>query len=261
MSDNKSGVYVDIKKNGRKNYRASITINNKHISLGSYSTSKKAHDAYVYATKLKDSDTPVTQYPSRCALSYDKFVIICNLRDNNIYIATPIYLERRYFSYYYSPTEVYKFDMDDLFYFSSHKIMKRGNHLFVSDYGSQVSVQERFGIKAFSVPGRDFLFINGDSYDYRRENLEVINRFFGVTKEERKMKVFYKATINIKGKFVIGKYNSEEEAAIAFNKAVDILTSKGIAKKYPQNYLEGISAREYAEIYSSVEISDKILSI
>ena len=35
-------------------------------------------------------------------------------------------------SYYLSPSHVLKFDPDDLFYYSSHKIMRRGNHYFVA---------------------------------------------------------------------------------------------------------------------------------
>ena len=33
--------------------------------------------------------------------------------------------------YYYSKSCHFKFDVDDLFYYSNHKIMKRGSHLFV----------------------------------------------------------------------------------------------------------------------------------
>ncbi|MCQ2519607.1 MAG: hypothetical protein MJ107_03640 [Lachnospiraceae bacterium] len=257
-SDTSNGVYIDKKKNGSNNYRASMTINNKHISLGSYSSEHEAAMAYEYAKKLFASKTEVTDFPDNCPLSFEKFVILINLRDNKIYFSNPIYLENRFFSYYYSPEDVYKFDMDDLFYFSSHKIMKRGNHLFVADYGSQVSVYEHLGIRAFSVPGRDFLFINDDKYDLRRENIEIVNPYFGVRKQKNALEESFKTFINITGKFVVGTYDSEIKAAIAYNKAVDVVTKQGIAKKYPQNYIEGISAREYAAIYSDVEISKKL---
>ncbi len=258
MKNGKEGVYPDTKKDGSLNYRASLTKNNKHISLGSYETLNDAHAAYDYAKKLLSSNISVDDYPKDCPLSFEKFVVLCNLRDNNIYISNPIYLEKRYFSYYYSPSEVYKFDMDDLFYLSSHKLMKRGNHLFVADYGSQVSLLDRLNIRAHSVEGRDYRLINQDPFDLRRENIEIINRYFGVTKEEKKLDVTYKASININGKFVIGRFDTEIEAAIAYNKAVDELSKKGCTKKYPQNFIEGISAREYASIYSNVKISSKI---
>ena len=255
---NTTGVYVDKKNNGAPNYRASITVDDRHISLGSYDSEKSAGAAYRFAKKLMSGSFEVYKYPAKCPLMFEKYVILCNLRDNGIYIPTPIYLEKRYFTYHYSPTEAYKFDMDDLFYLSSHKIMKRGNHLFVADYGSHISLMERLNIRPFSVAGRDYIFINGDPYDLRRENIEIINRYYGVTRETRKLETVYKAYINIKGKFVIGRYDSEIIAAIAYNKAADILTKSGVNKKYPQNYIEGISAREYVAIYSDVEISDKI---
>ena len=261
MKNDKEGVYQDTKKDGSLNYRASLTKDNKHISLGSYKSSKEANSAYNYAKKLLSSSISINEYQNDCPLSFEKFVVLCNLRDNNIYISNPIYLEKRYFSYHYSPTEVYKFDMDDLFYLSSHKLMKRGNHLFVADYGSQVSLLERLGIRSHAVEGRDYRLINSDTFDLRRENIEIINRYFGVTKEEKKLDVIYKASININGKFVIGRYESETEAAIAYNKAVDELKKKGCTKKYPQNFIEGISAREYASIYSNVEISSKIVDL
>lgn len=258
---NKSGVYKDTKKDGTPNFRASITRRGKHISLGSYSSENEANRAYEYALLLLDSKLAIHDFDSSCPLIFEKYVVLINLRDNGIYFSTPIYLEKRGFLYYYSPEDIYKFDLDDLFYFSSHKIMKRGNHLFVSDYGAQTSVNEHFGIRPFCVEGRDYVFINGDKRDFRRENLKIINRYFGVIKKESKMKVTYKAYINIKGRFIIGTYDTEIQAAIAFNKAVDVVRSKGITKKYPQNYIEGISPREYASIYTELTISDKLYNI
>lgn len=71
-----------------------------------------------------------------------------NFRDNGVYIKTPIYLRRNYFEYFLSPTLILKFDIDDLFYYSSHRIQKRGGHLFVSDYGMQYNILSRYGIKS-----------------------------------------------------------------------------------------------------------------
>ena len=52
---------------------------------------------------------------------------------------------KEFFSYYIDPELELKFDMDDLFYYSSHAIMKRGNHFFVADYGLQENVASRYG--------------------------------------------------------------------------------------------------------------------
>ena len=69
----------------------------------------------------------------------------------------------------------------------------------------------------------------------------------------------YKARIHINGNFVIGTYNTIEKAAIAYNKAVDMAHAHGIEKNYPENYIESISGKEYADIYTSVTVSNKYL--
>lgn len=256
------GVYIDTKKNGEKNYRASITLDGKHISLGSYDNEIQASAAYSLAFEiLNDKKHSLYNYSESYPIKFDKYISLINLRENKLYFSNPIFIRKRFFSYFYSPFEELKFDMDDLFFFSQHKIMCRGNHYFVSEYGMQTSVRERFGIKSFAVEGRDFIFVNSDSLDFRRENIKLINNYYGVTVEEKKLKRIYKATIHIKSNYVIGKYKTEEAAAIAYNKAVDILTSNGFDRNFFQNYIEGISNREYAEIYSSVKISDTILNL
>jgi len=256
------GVYIDTKANGDSNYRASVTIDKKHISLGSYESEVAAGNAYREALSVYDSDSiRISDYSDAYTLSFSKFVVLINLRDNHIYFPVPIYVGKREFKYCLSPSEILTFDMDDLFYLSGKTIMKRGTHYFVSDYGMQVSLKERFGIMSFSVDGRDFKFINGDCYDFRRENLEIINRFRGVRKIEKILKTYYKTVIHVKSDYVVGTYSSEKEAAIAYNKAADILVKNGINKNFSMNYIEGISNREYAEIYSKVSVSPKIYEV
>ncbi len=256
------GVYIDEKKDGSKNYRASITLNKKHISLGSYSTEIQASAAYSLAKEiLCDANYSPYNFPENSPIVYDKYVSIINYRDNKLYFSNPIYIRKRDFSYFYSPFEELKFDIDDLFFFSQHKIMCRGNHYFVSEYGMQTSLKERFGIRSYSVEGRDFVFINSDSLDFRRENIRIINRFYGVTTHKKGLKTIFKATIHVKSNYVIGVYATEKEAAIAYNKAADILQKNGIEKEFLQNYIDDISNKEYAEIYSNVKISDTIKNL
>ena len=71
----------------------------------------------------------------------------------------------------------------------------------------------------------------------------------------------YKAVIHVNGDFVVGKYNTENEAAIAYNKAADILKKNGIDRNYMLNYIEDLSASEYADLYTKVRISQKILKL
>lgn len=149
---------------------------------------------------------------------------------------------RSFFYYYLSPTDVLKFDIDDLFYYSSRKIMKRNGHLFVADYGMQVNILNRYGIRNFAVAGKDYLFLNDDDTDFRHENLAIINRYQGVAEVCYKGKTKYRARINVPGYYIIGYYHSEIEAAIAYNKAIDVLKRNGVQKKlYAKLYRRAVA--------------------
>lgn len=253
------GVYKAVKKDGTVYYRASITYRKKHISLGSFDSMKCANKAYKEAdTIVKSGEISINDYSVSNVLSFEKWVVLINFRDNSIYLSTPIYVRPKFFYYYLSPTYVLKFDIDELFFYSSHKIMRRNGHLFVSDYGMQLNILNRHGIRSYSVPGRDFIFINDDDTDFRSENLRIINRYLGVTKVSVKGKTRYKAKINVPGYYVVGTYSSEQEAAIAYNKAIDILKRNGISRNYTPNYLDNVSPATYADIYSKLKVSDKI---
>ncbi len=260
----KPGVYTTKKKDGTVLYRASITSSDKHISLGSFGSEALAHSAYLQAKRILAAKKSLTAYMlefqngKKSVLPFDKVVMLVNLRDNNVYIKTPIYLEKRAFSYYYSPELCFKFDVDDLFYYSTHKIMKRGGHLFVADYGMQVNILSRYGIKNFAVLGRDYRFVNGDETDMRYANIEIINHYHGVIRETKKGIDRFVAKIHVNGDIVIGRYQTEEDAAIAYNKAAMILKDKGINKDFPQNYIDGISEIEYASRLSKIRISDGV---
>ena len=253
------GVYVITKKDGTKSFRASLTKKGRHISLGSFSSEKAAHKAYLQAlTCLLDPSLTPDTYPAKAALPFTKAVSLFNLRDNGIYFGAPILLGKRDFLYYLSREDVYRFDLEDLFYYASHRIMRRGGRLFVADYGSQIGVMSRFGIKSFAVAGRDYIFRNGDDHDLRYENIEIINRYHGVLRFDERGFQCYRTVIHIRGNYIVGVYDSEKEAAIAYNKAVDTLKRHGIDRAYEQNYLEDVGPAEYAEIYSKVKLSPKI---
>lgn len=260
MATRLPGVYPAVKKDGTAYYRASLTHNRKHISLGSFSTMEQAHAAYLAADNLlKNTTLSIEDYHEKTSpLSFEKWVCLVNLRDNRLYFHTPIYLRPNFFYYYLSKKLVLKFDIDDLFYYSSHKIMKRNGHLFVSDYGMQVNILNRYGIKNYGVNGRDYRFINGDSTDFRYENIEIINRFSGVFRQEKEGRFFYTAKIHVNGDYLIGTYETETEAAIAYNKAIDYLKKAGVKKNFTPNFIDSVSASAYADIYASLKISPKI---
>lgn len=254
-----AGAFKATLKNGNTYYRASITYKGKHISLGSYQTEKKANAAYLIAKELiSNRDLTIDAYRTDTPLDFEKFVSIINFRDNGVYIKNPIYLEKSYFSYYLTPSRVFKFDIDDLFYFAGHKISKRNGHLWVADYGSQINLYSRYGIKPHAVLNRDYRFINGDRYDFRYANIEIINRYTGVCAVQRGVYTKYLAKIHVNGLYTIGTYDTEIEAAIAYNKAADIISKSKKGRRYSLNYIESLSAKEYASIYIKLPVSDRI---
>jgi hypothetical protein len=126
------GVYQAYTKDGTKYYRASVTYRSKHISLGSYSSEEAANNAYLFARNLLEaSQLGIEDYSEEYPLSFHKWVVLINFRDNQIYFKNPIYLKKRYFFYYIDYNTRLRFDAEDLFYYAHHKIMKRGGHLFV----------------------------------------------------------------------------------------------------------------------------------
>ena len=256
----KPGVYKATKKDGTAYYRGNITYNGKHISLGSFDNEGECTKAYKEAWDiLKDSSISILSINNEIKhLTFEKCITLINFRDNHIYIKTPIYLQKNYFLYYLDKSTVLKFDNDDLFYYSSHKIQNRGGHMFVSDYGMQYNILGRYGIKPYSVKGRDYIFANGDSTDLRYSNIVVVNKYHGVYKEEKKGKTVYAAKIHLNGDFIVGRYRDEATAAIAYNKAVDLCKSRGMTKSFPVNYITEYTPREYADLYTEIKISSHL---
>lgn len=256
-----SGVQNAVHKDGTPYYRASVTYKGKHLSLGSFDTPIMANTAYLEARGILD--TPkwnLSDWKISYALSFTKCVTLVNFRDQGVWISTPILLKKNYFLYYLSNSDILTFDIDDLFYYSTHSIMRRGKHLFVSDYGSQISILSRYRIPSYAVAGRDYYFVNGDPCDLRYGNVQVINRYRGVRQYSRNGFQRYKAVIHVKSNYLIGSYDTEIEAAVAYNKAADLLIKKGVSKNYEQNYIEDLSPKAYADTYIRVPVSKRILN-
>ena len=272
------GVYQAKKKDNTIYFRSNITYLGKHISLGSYDTEKEAGKAYQEAWILlhgEDTIDQIVEYFIRdssdgpsgegkvqpyITLSFEKCVMLVNFREHKLYIANPIYMRKNYFSYFLSPSEELKFDIDDLFYYTRHKIMRRQGHLFVNDYGMQVTIMSRYGLKRHAVCGRDYEFANGDTTDLRYSNVIVINRYYGVQMMEKNGQKFFRTKIHINGNYTIGTYSTEEKAAIAYNKAVSLAQEAGLCQNHSQNYIESLTEEEYWHIYEKLKISQKYLS-
>ncbi len=255
----KAGVYRATKKSGEEYFRSNITRGGKHISLGSFSTEDDAHAAYTDAlTIFENEDITLLNIKSRIKkLSFDKAITIINFRDNHIYIKTPIYLGTGFFSYFLEGVGELKFDNDDLFYYSSHRILLHDGHMYVNDYGMQYGILARYGIKNFAVKGRDYTFANGDEHDFRHQNIIVINKYHGVSLETWHGVPVHAARIHINGEFLIGRFPTDSEAAVAYNKAVDAATDHGINKNFIQNYVLEYTPKEYADVYTGIDLPEK----
>lgn len=254
------GVYKAKKKNGEVYFRASITYRNKHISLGSFDTEENAYKAYQEAEEIvRNGKYRLENYNKEFTIAFNKFVVLINFRDNGMYIRNPIYLKNKFFLYFLTENDILKFDVDDLFYYSEHKIMKRGGHLFVADFGMQVTLASRYGIKNYAVPGRDFRFVNGDFMDYRYDNIEIFTHYHGVFRKKKGNKEIFEARIHRNGDWILGRYETEERAAIAYNKAAEYLKRHGEKKNFPLNYLESLNAKDYREMLEKTELSKKFL--
>lgn len=254
------GVYEARKKNGTLYYRSSITHQAKHISLGSFDDEASAHRAYLEASLLlTDTTMSIDSYTSSPhLLSFEKWVVLCNYRDNGMYIPTPIYMRPKFFYYYFEPELFFIFSREDLFYYASHKISRRGGHYFVADYGMQLNIMNRYGIKNYAVLGKDYQFKNSNPFDFRYENLEIMNTYHGVTYDASKAPTCFVAKIHVNGYFKVGEYETAIEAAIAYNKAADLLKKAGINKNYQTNYINQLSSAVYADIYHALEVSPKL---
>lgn len=258
-----TGVYKTTRKNGTIYYRASITFSNKHISLGSFSSYISAHNAYLEAKDIISSDISLYDYAKTNTLTFHKFVVLINFRDNKYYIKNPIYLHKYYFSYFLDQSTELTFDVDDLFYYSNHKIFKKNGYMFVNDYGMQVNILSRYGIKNFAVNGKDYHFKDGDSNNLRYHNIIVTNKYYGVEKITKNNTPVYLSKIHINGYTKIGTYKTDIEAAIAYNKAVDFVIANNISSRnYTKNYISDIDSKEnYLKLYDSIKISRNILSL
>ncbi len=66
------------------------------------------------------------------------------------------------------------------------RFSKKNGYLFVNDYGMQVNILSRYGIKNFAVKDKDYYFKDGDCMNFRYHNIVVINPYYGVEKVKKK---------------------------------------------------------------------------
>ena len=256
------GIYTAKKTNGDTYYRASITYRSKHIALGSSGDMEEAAALYTTGRRiLDDTSYEIDSFDEDISpLSFEKYVILVNFRDNGICFKTPIYLHRSYFSYFLDPNNELKFDLEDLFYYSSHKIQRRGNHLFVADFGLQERILARYDIPAFGVAGKDYEFKNGDPTDLRYANINVINPVKNIMEVKEGRDTIYKVRIHLNGNWTIGSFPTHEMATIAYNKALDEAKKHGLKTRTEiLDRPDGVSHSLYAKLYSTIKLPQKYI--
>lgn len=244
--------------NGKTHYKIYFVYESNKIYLGTYPSMETAEKALVEAEALMKHPQGPPQFELAPTLNYKKIVSLCNLRDYKKYMKNPIYLYATYFHYYLSKNCILVFDSKDLLYFSTYKIYKRGNYLYTQDSISQQNILARFGIPNHSVINKDYFFKNNNPYDFRSENLIVVNSYKGVTKKIKDNSTIYVAYIYIKTNLIIGHYESEIEAAIAYNKAIDLLRQQGLFRDYTYNVIPYITETEYRAIYDRLTLSPRL---
>lgn len=264
MTDKMSapGSYLARRKDGTEYFRASITYKDRHISLGSFADDKQAGEAYSVANLILNGERvpePEEYEQLGHPLSFTRWIVLLNLKKTGIYCKNPILLYGKYFLYYLDSKTVLKFDVDDMFFYRTHRIQKRGNHLFYSDYGMQTGVLSRYGVRGFAVKGRDYYFKNGDENDYTYGNIVIVNKYNGVRRCQYRGRYVYEVKIHMLGNVTVGRYSRETEAAIAYNKAADQIEEKIRARqnedqKYPE-YMDCVGDR--AAIQDSVFYDDR----
>lgn len=252
-----SYIYPNV-KGDHTTYKVYFLYEKKKIYLGLYASHEDAQLALKQALEIMQAPFGNLDF-MHSIIDYKKIISLCNFRDHKVYIKNPIYLMNHYFYYYLSKDIILTFDMKDLLFFSTYKINKRGNYLYTQDSISQQSLLNRFGILNHSVPGKDYIFKNGNPYDFRRENLEIINSYKGVSKKVKDDKTFYVASIYTTQPLVLGHYDSEIEAAIAYNKAIDFLTTTySSCRDYIPNTIPFLTKAEYHAIYDRIKLSPRL---
>lgn len=256
--ENMSHIYP-VTKNDVTTYRVYFVANSKKIYLGAYKNEVTAQRVLEEAKTIMKASFGL-HLMHDFLLDYKKQVCLSNYRDYSVYIKNPIYLHDTYFTYYLSKDTFLIFDNKDLFYFSTSHIRKRGNYLYIQDSISQQNLLSRFGIPNHSVVGKDYIFRNGNTLDFRRENLQILNAYKGVSQKLYKGNTLYMTHIFTTKNILVGKYESEIEAAIAYNKAIDLLSKEHANYHFVPNTIAFLTQSEYDALYTKLKISPRLLS-
>ncbi|MGL4738283.1 MAG: hypothetical protein ACRCW2_12610 [Cellulosilyticaceae bacterium] len=248
-----------ITKHNRTQYTVYYLYKSKKIYIGIFVSELQAQKAYDYCHHILDHTLTLEDFIPGI-IDFKKWISLINLRDHGVWINQPIYLYETFFKYFLEEKIVLTFDLKDLFFFSTSKISKRGNYLFTTNRHSQSSILTRFGLPPKSTYGKDYEFANGDRYDFRRTNLIIHTHYQGVSCKRSTNKCLYTTRIYHHKPIVVGHYESEVTAAIAYNKAIDTLMTMGVSREYTPNTIPYLTHSEYQAIYEGIRLTPRLKS-
>ncbi|MGL4798730.1 MAG: hypothetical protein ACRCWY_04925 [Cellulosilyticaceae bacterium] len=251
-------AYIYPKQSGTLlKYRVYYMYQSKKIYIGLYETEKDAQDAYALVDTLMQGNFSLDDYPHSPLLSYQKFISLANFKNNGKYFNTPIYIEPPHFKYFLDEQLYLLFDMRDLLFIANYRIHLKGNYLYLTIGIRQENLLKRFGIPNHATYGTDYICLNGNRYDLRRSNLSILNHYHGVQVEQRYNVTTYVTRIFLKTYLVVGHYETEMLAAIAYNKAVDLVASTS-SSTYEKNEFPFLTRHEYTQLYEKLRVSKRL---
>ena len=65
--------------------------------------------------------------------------------------------------------------------------------------------------------------------------------------------------IHVNGDRIVGRYATDTEAAVAYNKAAEMLQAAGIPIRYISNYIPELSTQEYRKLYDHIMFETRFL--
>jgi hypothetical protein len=209
-------------------WRAAIYIESRSTDLGLFETEEQAAWAY-----------------DKAALKHFGAQAYLNFRDGGKRIE--ICPEEKLARIGTSTGEAFLVDMEDAESVSKHYWHPNKTIISTRIDGVDIALHE-FLLGKMQKPNT-FVNLNGDRFDYRRANLTVVprclqagrhrkilrtsSRFKGVRRMDRGHQ-YWQASISSKGKrYILGQFNYEEEAALAYDKAARQFFGRYAAVNFP----------------------------
>ncbi|MFR1029217.1 MAG: hypothetical protein ACLSD6_08545 [Clostridium sp.] len=90
----------------------------------------------------------------------------------------------------------------------------------------QVNILSRYGIKNYSRSRTGLSFANGNTRDFRYENLVIINRYHGVCQKTKQGQIYYETKIHWNGDLLVGRYENEMKLPLPITKQLPLFKKR-----------------------------------